>query len=180
LLTLSNTGNVSLDYQINHDIEWLTISPENGAIPAFNTELIQFNVSTLFMNYGEYNGTIEIETSVGAFYVEVTIIVAGLNIDNDIAGIPHTFKVHNNFPNPFNPVTTFSIDLPAQSSVNAAVYDLYGRKIATLLHSVWNAGSYNLSWQGQNDAGAMVSAGMYFLKVDTEYNHHVQKMIFLK
>jgi hypothetical protein len=45
---------------------------------------------------------------------------------------------------------------------------------------VWNAGSYNLSWQGQNDAGAMVSAGMYFLKVDTEYNHHVQKMIFLK
>ncbi len=180
LLTLSNTGNVSLDYQINHDIEWLTISPENGTIPAFNTELVQVNISTLFMNYGEYNGTIEIETSVGAFYVEVTIIVAELNIDNDIAGIPHTFKVHNNFPNPFNPVTTFSIDLPAQSSVNATVYDLYGRKIATLLHSVLHAGSYNLSWQGRNDAGVMVSAGMYFLKVDTEYNHHVQKMIFVK
>ncbi|MDP7436773.1 MAG: M43 family zinc metalloprotease, partial [Candidatus Marinimicrobia bacterium] len=111
LLTLSNTGNVSLDYQINHDIEWLTISPENGTIPAYNTELIQVNISTLFMNYGEYNGTIEIETSVGVFYVEVTIIVAELNIDNDIAGIPHTFKVYENFPNPFNPVTKVQIDV---------------------------------------------------------------------
>jgi hypothetical protein len=128
---------------------------------------------------GDYEGEVILNSNQGSIPIQLHLTV--LEELGLIAGtMPEKFAVSNNFPNPFNPVTTFSIDLPAQSSVNAAVYDLYGRKIATLLHSVWNAGSYNLSWQGQNDAGAMVSAGMYFLKVDTEYNHHVQKMIFIK
>jgi len=181
LLTLSNTGNVSLDYQINHDIEWLTIiSPENGAIPAFNTELIQFNVSTLFMNYGEYSGTIEIETSVGVFYLGVTIIVAGLNIDNDIAGIPHTFKVHNNFPNPFNPVTRVQIDVPESGHMQVAIFDVSGRLLNTFYNGNITPGYHNIKWDGKNNIGASVSSGVYILNVQLNGKHHSQKMLLVK
>ena len=180
LLTLSNTGNVSLDYQINHDIEWLTISPENGTIPAFNTELVQVNISTLFMNYGEYNGTIEIETSVGAFYVEVTIIVAGLNIDNDIAGIPHTFKVHNNFPNPFNPVTKVQIDVPEFGHAIIQVHDVSGRLITTLVNEELRPGFHSIQWNGKNQLGESVSSGVYILNVRFENLNISQKMLLVK
>ena len=180
LLTLSNTGNVSLDYQINHDIGWLTISPENGTIPAFNTELIQFNISTLFMNYGEYNGTIEIETSVGVFYVEVTIIVAELNIDNDIAGIPHTFKVHENFPNPFNPVTKVQIDVPEFGHAIIQVHDVSGRLITTLVNEELRPGFHSIQWNGKNQLGESVSSGVYILNVRFENLNISQKMLLVK
>ncbi|MDP5957122.1 MAG: T9SS type A sorting domain-containing protein, partial [Candidatus Marinimicrobia bacterium] len=180
LLTLSNTGNVSLDYQINHDIEWLTISPENGTIPAYNTELIQVNISTLFMNYGEYNGTIEIETSVGVFYVEVTIIVAELNIDNDIAGIPHTFKVHENFPNPFNPVTKVQIDVPEFGHAIIQVHDVSGRLITTLVNEELRPGFHSIQWNGKNQLGESVSSGVYILNVRFENLNISQKMLLVK
>ncbi|MAD51179.1 MAG: hypothetical protein CMF79_01210 [Candidatus Marinimicrobia bacterium] len=180
LLTLSNTGNVSLNYQINHDIEWLTISPENGTIPAFNTELVQVNISTLFMNYGEYNGTIEIETSVGIFYVEVTIIVAELNIDNDIAGIPHTFKVHNNFPNPFNPVTKVQIDVPEFGHAIIQVHDASGRLMTTLVNEELRPGFHSIQWNGKNQLGESVSSGVYILNVRFENLNISQKMLLVK
>ncbi|MDP7436874.1 MAG: FlgD immunoglobulin-like domain containing protein, partial [Candidatus Marinimicrobia bacterium] len=134
----------------------------------------------LFMNYGEYNGTIEIETSVGAFYVEVTIIVAGLNIDNDIAGIPHTFKVHNNFPNPFNPVTRVQIDVPESGHMQVAIFDVSGRLLNTFYNGNITPGYHNIKWDGKNNIGASVSSGVYILNVQLNGKHHSQKMLLVK
>jgi hypothetical protein len=173
------SGIDTLTYEFNYDLDWVTVFGGDGTMENGETQFIAFNFNSLFMVPGVYEGDVILNTNVGFFPIHLQLVILEpLNIDDE--SLPLKFSVSANYPNPFNPVTTFSIDLPAQSSVNAVVYDLYGRKIATLLHSVLNAGSYNLSWQGRNDAGVMVSAGMYFLKVDTEYNHHVQKMIFMK
>ncbi|MAD51178.1 MAG: M43 family zinc metalloprotease [Candidatus Marinimicrobia bacterium] len=178
-LEMTYSGVDILTYEFNYDLDWVNIFGGDGTMENGETQFITFNFNSLFMIPGVYEGDVILNTNMGSFPIHSQLVILEpLNIDNE--SLPLKFTVSNNFPNPFNPVTTFSIDLPAQSSLNAAVYDLYGRKIATLLHSELNAGSYNLSWQGRNDAGVMVSAGMYFLKVDTEYNHHVQKMIFMK
>ena len=178
-LEMIYSGIDTLTYEFNYDLDWVTVFGGDGTMENGETQFIAFNFNSLFMVPGVYEGDVILNTNVGFFPIHLQLVILEpLNIDDE--SLPLKFSVSANYPNPFNPVTTFSIDLPAQSSVNAVVYDLYGRKIATLLHSVLNAGSYNLSWQGRNDAGVMVSAGMYFLKVDTEYNHHVQKMIFVK
>jgi len=178
-LEMIYSGIDTLTYEFNYDLDWVTVFGGDGTMENGETDFVTFSLNSLFMLAGDYEGEVILNSNQGSIPIQLHLTV--LEELGLIAGtMPEKFAVSNNFPNPFNPVTTFSIDLPAQSSVNAAVYDLYGRKIATLLHSVWNAGSYNLSWQGRNDAGVMVSAGMYFLKVDTEYNHHVQKMIFVK
>ena len=178
-LEMIYSGIDTLTYEFNYDLDWVTVFGGDGTMENGETQFIAFNFNSLFMVPGVYEGDVILNTNVGFFPIHLQLVILEpLNIDDE--SLPLKFSVSANYPNPFNPVTTFSIDLPAQSSVNAAVYDLYGRKIATLLHSVLHAGSYNLSWQGRNDAGVMVSAGMYFLKVDTEYNHHVQKMIFVK
>ncbi len=178
-LEMIYSGIDTLTYEFNYDLDWVTVFGGDGTMENGETQFIAFNFNSLFMVPGVYEGDVILNTNVGFFPIHLQLVILEpLNIDDE--SLPLKFSVSANYPNPFNPVTTFSIDLPAQSSVNATVYDLYGRKIATLLHSVLNAGSYNLSWQGRNDAGVMVSAGMYFLKVDTEYNHHVQKMIFMK
>ena len=178
-LEMIYSGIDTLTYEFNYDLDWVNIFGGDGTMENGETQFIAFNFNSLFMVPGVYEGDVILNTNVGFFPIHLQLVILEpLNIDDE--SLPLKFSVSANYPNPFNPVTTFSIDLPAQSSVNATVYDLYGRKIATLLHSVLHAGSYNLSWQGRNDAGVMVSAGMYFLKVDTEYNHHVQKMIFVK
>ncbi len=178
-LEITFNGEDPLIYEFTYDISWLTVLGADGELENGETDFVTFSLNSLFMLPGDYEGEVILNSNQGSIPIQLHLTV--LEELGLIAGtMPEKFAVSNNFPNPFNPVTTFSIDLPAQSSVNATVYDLYGRKIATLLHSVLHAGSYNLSWQGRNDAGVMVSAGMYFLKVDTEYNHHVQKMIFVK
>lgn len=172
-------GEDPLIYEFTYDISWLTVLGADGELENGETDFVTFSLNSLFMLPGDYEGEVILNSNQGSIPIQLHLTV--LEELGLIAGtMPEKFAVSNNYPNPFNPVTTFSIDLPVQSSLNAAVYDLYGRKIVTLLHSVLNAGSYNLSWQGRNDVGVMVSAGMYFLKVDTEYNHHVQKMIFMK
>ncbi len=180
LLTLSNSGNTSMVYEMEHEIDWLTISPESGSIPAFGMELVQLNISTLFMNYGEYTGTISIETSVGSFEIIVTIHVAELSMDYDPPTIPEQFTVHKNFPNPFNPITGFQIDVPETGFMLVTVFDIHGRKIKTLFEGAIDAGSHHYKWNGKNNVGEGAASGVYILNVHLNGQYRSQKMLLVK
>ena len=180
LLTLTNSGNVTIDYTISHEIEWLTINNENGSIAANTTELILFNINTLFMNYGEYTGTVTISTNVGQFNIDVSILVVALAIGDEITGIPQSFKVHENFPNPFNPVTKVQIDVPEQGHMQVVVHDISGRLITTLLNSDVEPGYHSIKWNGKNRLGATAASGVYILNVYLNGQQHSQKMLLVK
>ena len=180
LLTLTNAGNVTIDYTISHEIEWLTINNENGSIAANTTELILFNISTLFMNYGEYTGRVTISTNVGQFNIDVSILVVALAIGDEITGIPQSFKVHENFPNPFNPVTKVQIDVPEKGYMHVVVHDISGRLITTLLNSDVEPGYHSIKWNGKNRLGAMAASGVYILNVYLNGQQHSQKMLLVK
>ena len=180
LLTLTNAGNVTIDYTISHEIEWLTINNENGSIAVNTTELILFNISTLFMNYGEYTGTVTISTNVGQFNIDVSILVVALAIGDEITGIPQSFKVHENFPNPFNPFTKVQIDVPEQGHMQVVVNDISGRLITTLLNSDVESGYHSIKWNGKNRLGAMAASGVYILNVYLNGQQHSQKMLLVK
>nr|MBC8197648.1 T9SS type A sorting domain-containing protein [Candidatus Neomarinimicrobiota bacterium] len=90
------------------------------------------------------------------------------------------FSFNTPYPNPFNPVTTFSYGLPNEGKVTVTVYNLNGEKVTELLNENQTSGIYNMDW----NAGS-VSAGVYFINLEvneingTKYQQ-TQKVILLK
>lgn len=74
--------------------------------------------------------------------------------------IPSEFRLHQNHPNPFNPSTVISYDLPVDSKVLLEVYTLIGEKVATLVDEVQSAGSRSVEFDG--DA---LPSGAYFYRL---------------
>lgn len=78
--------------------------------------------------------------------------------------VPEAFALHPNYPNPFNPATVISFDLPAMADVSVAVFDVLGRECARLLDGVKEAGTHRLVWDATTGTGARAS-GVYFVRV---------------
>jgi len=100
----------------------------------------------------------------------------GVNYSKDNNATPSEFKLSNNYPNPFNPTTTFKIDLPKVSKVSIKIYNIVGQVVAELIDGEeLTAGSYTFNW----DAGQMAS-GVYFYQLQTDDFSSIKKMILLK
>jgi flagellar hook assembly protein FlgD len=88
--------------------------------------------------------------------------------------------VYNNYPNPFNPITTLSYDLPENSFVNITIYNLLGREVRTLVNQNQDAGFKSVIWNGSNSFGKPVSAGVYIYQIRAGKYVHTNKMLLLK
>ena len=97
-----------------------------------------------------------------------------------ITQIPTTFVVHQNHPNPFNPVTTLRYDLPEDAMVTITIYDFMGRRIRTLVNIDQTAGYRSIQWNATNDAGSPVSAGIYLYMIQAGDFRQTKKMVLLK
>lgn len=95
-------------------------------------------------------------------------------------GIPDVFALHQNFPNPFNPVTNIRFDVPENSMVTIAVYDLLGHKVRTLVNYEMSAGFHSIEWNGTNDHGNPLASGMYIYRISAGEFHAVKKLVFMK
>ncbi|MGB2869614.1 MAG: N-acetylmuramoyl-L-alanine amidase [Bacteroidota bacterium] len=95
--------------------------------------------------------------------------------ENPVNGVPREFRLEQNFPNPFNPETAISYQLSANSFVNLVIYDLLGRKIATLVEGQMNAGDHTVRWDGSHLAG-----GVYFYRIQAGEFTQMRKMVLVK
>jgi len=95
-------------------------------------------------------------------------------------GVPSTFALYGNAPNPFNPVTTIRFGLPDWSRVVLDVYDLRGRRIAVLADEVRDAGYFDVIWDGKDDRGRSVASGVYFVRMVSSDFTATQKMILIR
>ena len=88
---------------------------------------------------------------------------------------PSLFYTH--YPNPFNPMTTISFDIPPNNidHVNINVYDLAGRITEQLIKEKLRTGFYTIQWDASSH-----SAGIYFLELVSKNKRLVQKLILLK
>ncbi len=94
--------------------------------------------------------------------------------------LPQKFMLLNNYPNPFNPYTTieFSTEIGLSLPAQLTIYDIRGRLIKTLVDGV--PVSNTVVWDGKNNEGETVSAGVYLYKLDTPSFSKTKKMVFLK
>lgn len=92
--------------------------------------------------------------------------------------IPENFEMMINYPNPFNPTTIIEFSIKESNFVQLDVIDIHGRNVATLISGI--PLSKKLIWNGKNDLGQMVPAGIYFARLKTSSTVMTQKMILLK
>ncbi|MEO6694556.1 MAG: DNRLRE domain-containing protein [Ignavibacteria bacterium] len=89
--------------------------------------------------------------------------------------IPSQYVIYQNSPNPFNPVTNIKFDIPKKSFTRIEVFDILGRNVETLVNETIDAGSYSLSWSGDN-----FSSGEYFYRIVSDDFIETKRMTLLK
>ena len=93
---------------------------------------------------------------------------------------PSRVLLRQNFPNPFNPQTTISFELPEAADVALSVFTADGRKVTTLIRERRGSGQHQVVWTGRNDAGRPVPSGAYFYRLDVEGRVTTKGMVLLK
>jgi hypothetical protein len=101
-------------------------------------------------------------------------------IAEEKGSIPSGFVLEQNYPNPFNSITTIQYSLPQEDKVTILLYDLKGSQIKTLINDRQVPGVKTLMWNGKNDAGKPVPAGIYLYTMASGNIITTRKMIFLK
>ncbi len=94
--------------------------------------------------------------------------------------LPIGFSLHQNYPNPFNPVTTIRYDLPEKTRVRIVVFDLLGRRVRDLVDAGEEPGFHTVRWDGKNNDGQPVGAGVYLYRIKADQFTAVRKMVLLK
>ena len=108
------------------------------------------------------------------------VMTIGFGLSIDDLNLPTAFRVHQNYPNPFNPSTNIDYDLPEDSFVSITIFDMMGRIVNQSTFENQSAGFQSFKWNGTNDRGSPVSAGVYFYSIRTKNNFETRKMIMLK
>ncbi|MCF7826162.1 MAG: T9SS type A sorting domain-containing protein [Candidatus Marinimicrobia bacterium] len=110
--------------------------------------------------------------------LRTTEYVVGL-ADNLLA-LPLDFELGQNFPNPFNPSTTIPYSLNEQSSIRMSIYDLQGREVIQLLNTLQARGRYQINWNGQDQEGEPVEAGVYLCRLETDTRTAITKLLLVR
>jgi phospholipase/lecithinase/hemolysin len=75
------------------------------------------------------------------------------------------FALDGSYPNPTRSASTVSFALDEATPVTLAVYDVMGRKVATLIDAPMDAGQHEVRWDGRSTSGAAVASGVYLLRL---------------
>ena len=94
---------------------------------------------------------------------------------------PQAFALHPNYPNPFNGRTLLSFSLPeAEPSVELAVYDLLGQRLAVLVRGALGPGFHSVEWNGRDESGRALASGSYLYRLQAGPHRGVGKLLLLR
>ena len=102
--------------------------------------------------------------------------------DLNLSGVPQSFALGQNYPNPFSAsgATVISFQLPVISNVKLSIYNLNGQLVHTLFDGEQSAGRYTVAWDGTNASGDRVVSGLYLVRMEAGNFVAVRKMIMTK
>jgi hypothetical protein len=180
-------GGCWADYYLNGDLIYCDSSTD-----CFDLAGIDFGLCLVWLGIGWVNDScvyvsgcdfvVDSVDYTDAFFnsmddcIQSCVFVSNVEINQ----LPIAFNLYNNFPNPFNPITTLRYDLQEDVLVNVTIYDMTGRIVKNLVSSQQTAGYKSIKWNATNDAGSPVSAGIYIYMIQAGEFRQVRKMVLLK
>lgn len=113
----------------------------------------------------------------GNLVVESTLIADwhGNGIASEIIAVPDGYKLHEAYPNPFNPVTSISYSLPEQAIVRVTVFDMLGKEVTRLAEGQQAGGTYSVLWDAAGEP-----SGVYFVTLEANGFKATQKIMLIR
>ncbi|MBD3384614.1 T9SS type A sorting domain-containing protein [candidate division KSB1 bacterium] len=93
---------------------------------------------------------------------------------------PHAYQLKQNFPNPFNPETRVEFSLGEEGMVSLNIYNIQGQLVRSLVNNSLHAGFHSIKWDGRNQNGKVVPAGIYLYTLKCNGFLDTKKMNLLK
>ena len=93
---------------------------------------------------------------------------------------PEEFVLYQNYPTPFNPVTSIQYEISSRQFVTLKVYDLLGKEVATLVNEELETGIYKVEFNVAQVSIPEITSGIYFYKLETGSFAVTKKMLLLK
>lgn len=103
-----------------------------------------------------------------------------VGIDTDEPQLARSFELNQNYPNPFNPTTSISYSIPASEEVTLAIYNIRGELVNTLYSGYQTAGRHEATWNGTDDAGMLMSSGIYVYSLKSASQSISRQMLLIK
>jgi M6 family metalloprotease-like protein len=96
--------------------------------------------------------------------------------------LPGGFTLAQNYPNPFNPSTVieYAVNPGELTATNLSVFNVLGRKVATLVDAVQGPGTYRVEWDGRSSDGTRAATGIYMYRLTRGDKVETRKMVLLK
>jgi hypothetical protein len=135
---------------------------------------------------GSFNGNVDWAMVALVIKPATGMAKSSSTAENAALAPPAEFQLEQNYPNPFNPSTHMSFEIPVPSQVTLQIYSETGQLIRTLAAGEKEIGRYTVRWDGRNQSGNTVAAGMYLYRIvarDEEGNAvfvQTRRMTFLK
>ncbi len=93
---------------------------------------------------------------------------------------PGQYILHPNYPNPFNPDTYITYEIPESGCVKLTIYDITGREVRVLVEEIQSPGHHKIHWDGKSAAGCAVPSGIYVSRLITGSYSMQKKMTLMK
>jgi len=169
-----------------------TPTDDGEILVQYLTELQLAGVST--MGIENYSQTVGIEYCYNSDYDSLAVPITdsfairytttqptpGIEEYNKLVNVPVKTMMSMVYPNPFARELRVSYQLASSSRVSLAVYDVAGRAVCGLVDGVSEPGHYVVSWDGCDNRGRRVPAGVYFVRFNADDYQNVQKTVLLK
>lgn len=94
--------------------------------------------------------------------------------------VPTDYALGQNVPNPFNPTTNISYQLPEAGDVRLVIYNLLGQEVRTLVRETMDAGYHSVVWDGKDELSKQVASGIYIYRLQASNFTDVRRMMLLK
>ena len=113
-------------------------------------------------------------------FMELVIDFRGESNDDPLVDAPSLTLLGGNYPNPFNPTTTISYNMPTSGDVKLNVYNLRGQLVRSLVNEAKTVGNHKVVWDGKDDRGNIMASGIYFYRLETGKHSETRKMMLMK
>ena len=175
-----NTDGLMLDSRIeNGTLQLIALSLSGQTLTAGQAVLIPVTLT----GAGAANLTMTdlVASSVYAQTIPVQLGAIVQPVSGKGTAAPASFSLNAATPNPFNPATTISYEVPQSAHIQLTIYNLLGQEVVRLVDQVQAAGRYQITWNAVNGQGASVASGVYLYRLSSSSGYSdSRRMTLLK
>jgi Secretion system C-terminal sorting domain/HYDIN/CFA65/VesB-like, Ig-like domain len=176
-IVVNNSGTVDLlVYSAISNNPNITIIPDTGRIAVSDSMLFEVTF-TAIQDTGNENSFIVFEHNTPSRYDTIDFVVnIATGLMNNPVYLLNSYKLSQNYPNPFNPETVINYQIPKSDFVNLTVYNVQGKKVATIINNQKVAGKHSVIWNASE-----FSSGVYYFVLKAGNNFkETKKMLLIK